>query len=283
MTTCWTAQNGALAAAAENVSVEDMREALAAGAHARYLTRQQDCSLISMPHFVVSRPSYDCDPDDHSARQAAALRLLAAHGGLDAALATEALCQYWSEGAFLPAVVQVLLEAGADVRMRDAKGRTALHCAGNTAVTRMLIAAGADVNAVALPAALCCTPLGSRVTAELQCFPRAGLEVAAALLEAGADVDAVDILGRTCVKAALDHRNGSLVPMLLRAGADPTRPDNDGETALTVALARHHDCYGYYRASASKEVRQSRRIVRLLVTGAAWRRRRHLLLAVGRR
>jgi len=228
MTTKWTGANKALAAAAESLSLDGMRAALAAGASARYLAPQRDDSLRSMAVEVVSdnfrydgtsRFDFGDQRLAHSERQAAALRLLAAHGGLDAALAIEALCHYWAHHACYPAVVAVLLEAGADVHTRDHQGRTALHCVWRADVARMLIAAGAAVNAVALPAAHCRTPLGSVVAHSWHGIRASGALLVATLIAAGADVDAVDIQGRSCLKACMEW-NDFLAPRLLRAPAE---------------------------------------------------------------
>jgi len=58
---------------------------------------------------------------------------------------------------------------------------------------------------------------------------------AAALIEAGADVNAVDSHGQTPLMAAAQAGNPEAVSALIRAGADVRRKDQRGKTALVLA------------------------------------------------
>lgn len=89
-----------------------------------------------------------------------------------------------------PAVVQVLVEAGADLEARDSAGSTAIHYAAqnqNDEIIRALIEAGADITATQEGGA---TPLH---LAALHSTPA----VLTAIMDAGADILAVDWDGKT--------------------------------------------------------------------------------------
>ena len=112
----------------------------------------------------------------------------------------------WMGGAALhtenPAIIQVLLQAGADPHRVDDEGRTSLHWGArnaNPVVTAHLLAAGADPNALDNEGS---TPLHY---------------AAGGLLEEGATLRGV-------------------VARLVAAGADPRAARNDGRTPLHSAL-----------------------------------------------
>ena len=129
-----------------------------------------------------------------------------------------------------PAVVDVLVVAGADVNARDYRGETPLKMAAShnesAAVAQALLAAGADARGdpTLLQAAV----------------PR-GPELVAALLAAGADLagrtrDRIHQAGGvTAVHVAAGYPE--VLPVLLAAGAEPDAEDNDGWTPLFRATA----------------------------------------------
>ncbi|MDE2984798.1 MAG: ankyrin repeat domain-containing protein [Gemmatimonadota bacterium] len=124
-----------------------------------------------------------------------------------------------------PAVITLLLGAGADVAARDRNNHTALHYAAgdneNPAVITALVEAGAEVNAVA---ALGRTPLHQAAT-------NPNPAIAAELLRRGADLTARLRGGRTAVhEAASSNRNPAVLTTLLEHGADvDARGGNDTE------------------------------------------------------
>lgn len=114
-----------------------------------------------------------------------------------------------------PAVITLLLGAGADVSARDRNNHTALHYAaadnGNPAVIAALADVGADVNAVA---AMGRTPLHQAAT-------NPNPAILAELLRRGADVTSRLGGGRTAGhEAASGNRNPEVLTTLLEHGAD---------------------------------------------------------------
>ena len=93
-------------------------------------------------------------------------------------------------------VVQVMLEAGADVKAADAAGTTPLHWA-------------------------------ARYCAES--------DMVKALVDAGADVNARNAYGDTPLHAACDNGTLQVVKFLVERGADPMAQTNDGVTGAAIA------------------------------------------------
>jgi serine/threonine-protein phosphatase 6 regulatory ankyrin repeat subunit B len=131
------------------------------------------------------------------------------------------------------AAVQALIEAKADIHARDKQEATALaHAAGPgiLAGARMImaIAQGASVKqAFAGPAE---KSDKSPVTATRHTVVRA-------LLQAGADVNAVDKDGNTTLHKATEIGDVELVQLLLAAGANVNARTRDGGTALMTTSA----------------------------------------------
>ena len=59
------------------------------------------------------------------------------------------------------------------------------------------------------------------------------------ILRRGADVDPVDDHGQTPLMLAASHGDVACVRLLLEAGADPTRSDEEGKTAINHARKNH--------------------------------------------
>ena len=122
---------------------------------------------------------------------------------------------------------------------RSADGFTALHfpaffgIGDAAAASRLLIAAGADVNARSANS-FSVLPLHSAVAGNHDA-------VVAVLIGEGADVNATQPHGWTPLLGAA--KNGSLasVERLLAAGADPAARNDDGSSALELARAGGHN------------------------------------------
>jgi catechol 2,3-dioxygenase-like lactoylglutathione lyase family enzyme len=130
-------------------------------------------------------------------------------------------------------VGELLATAPDAVSGHTADGFTALHLAaffGSPDVVALLLAAGADVTAVAAnPSAV--TPLHSAAAQQSE-------ESVRLLLEAGAPVDAQQTGGFTALHAAARHGDHALAELLLAHGATRGVTDDDGRTAAEHALER---------------------------------------------
>ena len=144
-------------------------------------------------------------------------------------------------------LVEALLDAGADVNVVDAgSGRTALHNAvlvgredTETALwlVRRLLQSGADPNPSRSPGE---TPL------HLAAHIGDGT-LATTLLEALADVNTLDRLGRTALHVAVESpRRFAVVEALLEAGANVDYRDAIGETPLHSATSGRIDLMSIY-------------------------------------
>jgi ankyrin repeat protein len=141
------------------------------------------------------------------------------------------------------AALQQLLKAGAPVNHANVAGNTPLMNAasnGNDEAVKLLLAAGANVNAQS-------GPPGAQVkngTIDLGRFTPLILasaygpaRVVKTLLDAGADVNAREARGMTPLMyaAATDHGDIEIARMLVARGADLSVKSNAGETALDWA------------------------------------------------
>ena len=131
------------------------------------------------------------------------------------------------------AIVKQLVEAGAGVRTLDTEGRTCLHLAvyyGHSDVVRYL----AGLKEVELDHANNHGQTALRVAVE---YKRADLvEV---LIDAGADIETTDNKGRSPLVAACASYSGQLVivQQLFRAGAELRTVDAEGQTCLHLAAS----------------------------------------------
>jgi ankyrin repeat protein len=171
------------------------------------------------------------------------------------------------------AQVAAALDRGAAIEVRDARRRTALLLAasqGHVGVARLLVARGADVNAVddqqdtpflvtgvtgstemldALLPGRPDTRLVNRYggVAVIPAAERGHASYVKAVLEkTDIDVDHVNDLGWTALLEAVllgdgGERHQQVIRELLAHGADRTIPDRDGATALDHALAKGQD------------------------------------------
>jgi len=116
-----------------------------------------------------------------------------------------------------------------DARTPD--GFTALHIAafaGNTQAARTLLAAGADPNVLATASFAQVTPLGTAATFGAN-------EIAALLLEHGADTELTADHGFTPLHSAAQNDNRELVELLLAHGANRSASAESGKSPADVA------------------------------------------------
>jgi len=103
---------------------------------------------------------------------------------------------------------------------------------GQPAAVKALIAAGADVNAAAK------NPL--KVAALHAAVAGGKLEIVKAVLDAGADANAQQQAGFRAMHEAGIKANRALAELLLKHGADPTLPSDDGKNAIDLAREKGH-------------------------------------------
>jgi ankyrin repeat protein len=124
-----------------------------------------------------------------------------------------------------PAKVALLLEHGADLKLKSIDGRTAVYqasiMADSVGVLRVLLDKGADPNAKTLNGM---TPL--------MAASRGNLEAERLLIARKADVNARNAAGATAVMFAAQTGRPEAVRMLLEAGADANLRTKRNETAL---------------------------------------------------
>ncbi len=132
--------------------------------------------------------------------------------------------------------LRILIAAGADVNARNDNDSSALFFAavgGHTEAVQTLIAAGgADVNETD----------GVGWTALMLAASDGHTETAETLIVAGADVNAAEINGVTALMVAADEGHTETVQTLIAAGADVNLKDSNGRTALNIAeIGGHSD------------------------------------------
>lgn len=130
--------------------------------------------------------------------------------------------------------IREMLDAGADVNVKDGLDRTPLHLAafhGRTEIIDLLIAHGADVNARDLTAT---SPLHAAVIAGKQ---GAAVQM---LLDRRADLQAINGKGQTALHLAAATGQPRLTKFLIERGADVHKRDFDGQLPVYYAKRNHH-------------------------------------------
>jgi len=139
-----------------------------------------------------------------------------------------------------------LLAKGADPNSKDVAGITPLLAAAwngdrNTAIVRLLLQHGANVNAVSAVEAVDTVKNGplaiGLLTPLLSAAPYGNYETVALLVNAGANVNAKDVRGMTPLAMAVisDRPDPRNVRLLLAKGADPGLRSKNGESAVDWA------------------------------------------------
>ncbi len=130
-------------------------------------------------------------------------------------------------------IVELLLRLGAEPDVADDGGHTPLYSAANecpgpggAGVVRALAQAGARVNA--------CGGV-KRCTALHMAARRDNREIAEALLECGAEIEARDSLGETPLRRAVNCNQTGVAELLVARGADIHSEGSKGQTPLSAA------------------------------------------------
>lgn len=130
-----------------------------------------------------------------------------------------------------PKVVEILLTHGANPNLANVDGETPLHAAafqGNPEIIRMLIVAGAKVN----PFGASESPLHSVISHNSGDH---AYTAAVALLDAGADINAVDTLGRSVLYVSIWENESKVASVLLEKGAKVNQPAPNFDSEITCA------------------------------------------------
>lgn len=187
------------------------------------------------------------DPSLASARtpQGHSAVLAAAYGGNAAvarALADEGAPLTLFEAAVVGDAGKVEAALAADpegARAFSPDGFTALHLSvffGQTAVMRLLLERGAEVNVTAQNS-MKVRPIHSAAAFRDEAR---GLEMVTALVEAGAELNVAQEGGWTPLHQAAAHGEARLVEFLLRHGADPAARSDDGRVPAQMAEESGH-------------------------------------------
>ena len=149
--------------------------------------------------------------------------------------------------------VKVLLDHGAEVNAKENfRGQTALMWAaaeGHANIVSMLAAHGAELDVrsydryTSLPKMAAGTPAApiarGGLTALLFAVRQGQIDAAKALLDAKADINAVDSDGNNALTLAILNTHYDLTQMLIERGADPNVAAKNGRTALYSAVEMH--------------------------------------------
>jgi len=124
-----------------------------------------------------------------------------------------------------PAIVQLLIEAGADPRKTNLSGESVLETAlknRRMRIAERLIAVGAPFE-------------GDRLLFEMVNAGVSDRDVYRLLARHGARFDVVDANGKTPLLLAIEQERPALVKQLILHGADVNQPGRDGTRPLTAA------------------------------------------------
>eukprot|EP00439_Symbiodinium_sp_Y106_P061520 s2440_g9.t1 len=166
-------------------------------------------------------------------------------------------------------VMQLLLDAGAQKDLRNDHGQTALIMAancdrntardGNVSAVRLLLQAGADVDACDYVADRGC--FCGRSTALIYAATNGHAEIVRLLLEAGAQTNARDSRGSTALIYSAISGYAPVAKLLLEAGAEKDLCDNYGNTALIFSAINGHTTVArLLEPGAQKDLPAPRRI-----------------------
>jgi ankyrin repeat protein len=133
--------------------------------------------------------------------------------------------------------IRWLVGQGEDVDAVDAIGFSALFEAardGQSGAVNVLLELGADASLQAHENALSLTALHMAATGD-------HADIVAAIIAAGADVDAQGTMGGTALMWAVFEGSRDAARALLESGADPGIASNDGSTFVSIAAQRGWD------------------------------------------
>ena len=137
-------------------------------------------------------------------------------------------------------IVKLLMAAGADDTLKNAKGETPAHCAcalanrilGDDLTSQQRLNVLNELKNLDLPGENGMTPL-----MQIQLLNHStAKELLPMLIKRGVDVNRTDNNGMTALMYAADHSNKDTIKVLIQAGADINQTDNEGNAALYYSL-----------------------------------------------
>ena len=140
-------------------------------------------------------------------------------------------CLSWAAARGDNDAMETLLRYDADVHLRDGQGNAPLHYARNARCVDILLAGGADINT---RNSFGHTPL------HMVCRGTASLPLLKKLLQAGADIDAIDHSGETALSNATYGKHVECALYLIEQGADldiANGPNGAIDAPIHIALA----------------------------------------------
>ena len=131
-------------------------------------------------------------------------------------------------------IVDILLQKGADPKIKDNEGKTPLDIAvekGHAAIVEVLVKGGAEIN----------KRMPSGMTPFYFAFINGRKEIVKFLIAHGADVNARPESGETLLHWSARNGFVEAAELLVNNGADPTIKDNQGKTPLDIAVENGHE------------------------------------------
>ncbi len=163
------------------------------------------------------------------------------------------------------ALIQKMIEHGAEIHARDSNGQTALHLVAEKPHRvdglQLLLSRGADIHALdhqGQHALMYAVGFGSREAAEI-------------LIKAGIDANAANSSGDTALHRAVERERPEMVELLLQYRADPYHPNAKGQTPYQLAidkgspLAKRLDAAAYERYLLSEDHSNIQRIRKTII------------------
>ncbi len=134
-----------------------------------------------------------------------------------------------SNGGVTPEMIKDMIQRGADPKMIDKYGQTPLHTCWNAASCKVLIEAGVKINVKNKEGE---TALMSRITHAYGVAEEKLPDVCDVLINAGIDLKATDKKGKTAFHYAVIHENKRCADDILKAGFDINTKDKSGKTVI---------------------------------------------------